>query len=86
MDHLYAESFAWLNPDTRTKQPTWHSYTYRLPPEHAAWVEPNLLLTPHVARSPEQPPYRWEPLFVENLRRFATDEPLLNVVDVDAGY
>jgi phosphoglycerate dehydrogenase-like enzyme len=56
------------------------------PPEHAAWAETNLLLTPHVARSPEQPPFRWEPLFVENLRRFAAAEPLLNVVDVDAGY
>jgi phosphoglycerate dehydrogenase-like enzyme len=56
------------------------------PRDHAAWVESNLLLTPHVARSPEQPPYRWEPLFVENLRRFAADKPLLNVVDVDAGY
>jgi phosphoglycerate dehydrogenase-like enzyme len=56
------------------------------PSDHAAWAEPNLLLTPHVARSPEEPPFRWEPLFVENLRRFAADEPLLNVVDVHAGY
>ncbi len=56
------------------------------PADHAAWAEPNLLLTPHVARSPEEPPFRWEPLFEENLRRFAADEPLLNVVDVRAGY
>ena len=55
-------------------------------PEHPAWSESGLLLTPHVARSPEEPPFRWEPLFVENLRRFAADEPLLNVVDVRAGY
>jgi phosphoglycerate dehydrogenase-like enzyme len=55
-------------------------------PAHEAWIEKNLLLTPHVARSPEHAPFRWEPLFVENLRRFAADEPLLNVVDVDAGY
>src|SRR5438445_176165 len=54
--------------------------------DHAAWNEPNLLLTPHVGRSRERPPFRWEPLFVENLRRFAADEPLLNVVDVAAGY
>ena len=33
MDELYARSFAWLRPDTGTKRPTWHSYTYRLPPE-----------------------------------------------------
>jgi phosphoglycerate dehydrogenase-like enzyme len=56
------------------------------PPDHPAWSEPRLLLTPHVARSPEQPPFRWEPLFVENLRRFAAGEPLLNVVDIRAGY
>jgi len=52
----------------------------------ALWTEPGLLLTPHVARSPERPPYRWEPLFVENLRRFSAGEPLLNVVDREAGY
>ncbi len=33
MDTLYDESFAWMNPHTATKQRTWHSYTYRLPPE-----------------------------------------------------
>ena len=57
-----------------------------LPPGHPAWAEPRLLLTPHVGRSQEAPPFRWEPLFVENLRRFGAGEPLLNVVDVDVGY
>ncbi|KAA0109640.1 radical SAM protein [Mycolicibacterium sp. P1-5] len=33
MDALYQESFAWLQPHTQTARPTWHSYTYRLPPE-----------------------------------------------------
>jgi radical SAM protein with 4Fe4S-binding SPASM domain len=33
MDTLYDESFAWMSPNTATKQRTWHSYTYRLPPE-----------------------------------------------------
>lgn len=50
------------------------------------WTTPGLLLTPHVARSREAPPYAWEPLFVENLRRFAAGEPLLNVVDKTKGY
>ena len=54
--------------------------------EHPAWSAPGLLLTPHVARSMERPPFRWEPLFVENLRRFHCGEPLLNVVDKEAGY
>jgi phosphoglycerate dehydrogenase-like enzyme len=58
------------------------------PPEpgHAAWSEPRLLLTPHVGRSLERSPRRWEPLFAENLRRFAAGEPLLGVVDLEAGY
>jgi phosphoglycerate dehydrogenase-like enzyme len=54
--------------------------------DHPVWSEPRLLITPHVARSPEEPPFLWEPLFVENLRRFAAGERLLNVVDVGAGY
>jgi phosphoglycerate dehydrogenase-like enzyme len=54
--------------------------------DHPAWSQPRLMITPHVARSPEEPPFRWEPLFVENLRRFAAGERLLNVVDVRAGY
>ena len=33
MDALYEQSFAWLQPSTGTKRPTWHSYTYQLPPE-----------------------------------------------------
>ncbi len=57
-----------------------------LPPGHPAWSEGRLLLTPHVARSPETGPRRFEPLFVENVRRFAAGEPLLHVVDRGAGY
>jgi radical SAM protein with 4Fe4S-binding SPASM domain len=34
MDEVYEKSFAWLNPSTGTQKPTWHSYTYQLPPEH----------------------------------------------------
>ncbi len=56
------------------------------PPGHPLWTEPRLLLTPHLGRSPETAPFRWEPLFVENLRRYAAGEPLLNVVDQEAGY
>jgi phosphoglycerate dehydrogenase-like enzyme len=55
-------------------------------PGFAGWAEPRLIVTPHVARSVESPPHRWEPLFVENLRRFAHGEPLCNVVSREAGY
>jgi phosphoglycerate dehydrogenase-like enzyme len=57
-----------------------------LPPEHPLWSRRDILITPHVARSIEDPPYRWEPLFEENVRRFAAGEPLLHVVDREKGY
>jgi phosphoglycerate dehydrogenase-like enzyme len=57
-----------------------------LPPEHPLWRRPNVVITPHVAARAELTDERaWE-LFRENLRRFAVDEPLLNVVDKAAGY
>jgi phosphoglycerate dehydrogenase-like enzyme len=55
-------------------------------PEDPLLGDPRCLVTPHAARSLESPPFRWEPLFVENLRRFARGEPLLHVVDRKAGY
>ena len=57
-----------------------------LPADHPLWREPKVLITPHVGRSLEQPPFRWEPLFVENVRRYVGGEPLLNVVDQRRGY
>ncbi|MGZ5446330.1 MAG: D-2-hydroxyacid dehydrogenase [Thermoanaerobaculia bacterium] len=57
-----------------------------LPAEHPLWARRDILITPHVARSIEEPPYRWEPLFEENVRRFAAGEPLLHVVDREKGY
>jgi phosphoglycerate dehydrogenase-like enzyme len=60
--------------------------TEPLPRESPLWREPRLMVSPPSARSDEPEPHRWEPLFVENLRRFAAGEALLNVVDQDAGY
>jgi phosphoglycerate dehydrogenase-like enzyme len=56
------------------------------PADSRAWTLPQVVLTPHVGRSREAEPRRWEPLFVENLRRWSAGEPLLNVVDREAGY
>jgi phosphoglycerate dehydrogenase-like enzyme len=57
-----------------------------LPPDHPFWGLPNVFLTPHVSwYSPEVRP-RTLSLFAENLHRFASGEPLLNVVDKQAGY
>ena len=57
-----------------------------LPPESPLWAMPNVLITPHVAI--HGAPYRqkWEELLLENCRRFAAGEPLLNVVDKSKWY
>ncbi len=60
--------------------------TEPLPKDHWIWGEDKVLLSPHWARSIESPPFRWQPLFEENLRRFASGEALANVVDKSAGY
>ncbi len=52
-----------------------------LPADHPLWTMPGVLLTPHVAilGAPYQP--KREAILLENCRRFASGEPLLNVVD-----
>ena len=57
-----------------------------LPDGHPLWSLPNVLITPHTAN----PWQTAQPLLArritENLRRFAAGEPLLGLVDPDAGY
>ncbi|MDB9741589.1 D-2-hydroxyacid dehydrogenase [Akkermansiaceae bacterium] len=53
---------------------------------HSLWKAPNLIITPHVSGKTEITKKRRSALTVENLRRFASGEPLLNVVDKEAGY
>ena len=57
-----------------------------LPPGHPLWTMPNCLITPHTAN----PWQTAQPLLARritaNVRRFAADEPLLGLVDLDAGY
>jgi len=52
-----------------------------LPPDSPLWGLQNVLITPHVAIYGT--PYRdkWEAMLIENCRRFAANQPLLNVVD-----
>jgi phosphoglycerate dehydrogenase-like enzyme len=47
---------------------------------------PNVIVTPHTAWSSGRVLDRSVELFCDNLRRFAAGEPLLNVVDPNAGY
>jgi phosphoglycerate dehydrogenase-like enzyme len=51
-----------------------------LPPEHPLWKCPNLLITPHVGGSSPEFARRSLKVAADELRRYMTGEPLLNVV------
>jgi phosphoglycerate dehydrogenase-like enzyme len=57
-----------------------------LPPGHWMWSHQQVLVSPHLGRSPERSSFRFQSLFEENVRRFAAGEPLLNVVNKREGY
>jgi phosphoglycerate dehydrogenase-like enzyme len=57
-----------------------------LPPMSSFYDLPNVIVTPHTAWSSGRVLDRSVELFCDNLRRYATGEPLLNVVDPSAGY
>jgi phosphoglycerate dehydrogenase-like enzyme len=61
-------------------------YPEPLPPDSPLWDMPNVILTPHSATSSQQFRQRLLDLFCENLRRYVAGEPLLNVVDKEAGF
>ena len=57
-----------------------------LPQSSALWMAPNVLITPHTSGFRAD---HWDAateLFAENLRRFESGGPLLNLVDKAAGY
>jgi phosphoglycerate dehydrogenase-like enzyme len=57
-----------------------------LSPDSPLWTLPGVLITPHMAGFRRD---HWDAvttLFAENLRRFESGQPLLNVVDKVAGY
>ena len=57
-----------------------------LPPDHALWGMPNVIITPHIGGDSDAHMERMWLLFRENLRRFVEGEPLLSVVDKERGY
>ena len=57
-----------------------------LPSDSPLWGMPNVLITPHVAISGAPYRQKWEEILLENCRRFAKNEPLLNVVDKKKWY
>jgi phosphoglycerate dehydrogenase-like enzyme len=57
-----------------------------LPPSSPFYDLPNVIVTPHTSWSSGRVLDRSVELFCDNLRRYASGEPLLNVVDPTAGY
>lgn len=57
-----------------------------LPAGHPLWTAPNVLITPHTSGWSPRNLERAVPIWIENLRRFTANEPLINAVDLDAGY
>jgi phosphoglycerate dehydrogenase-like enzyme len=55
--------------------------TEPLPAEHPLWAMENVILTPHVAGYSPRIAERHLGVLLENIRRFRTGEPLLNVVN-----
>ena len=64
--------------DTFTQEP--------LPPSSPLYELDNVIVTPHTSWSSARVLDRSIGLFCDNLRRYATGEPLVNVVDAEAGY
>ena len=60
--------------------------TEPLPATSPLWTLDNAILTPHVSNSSPKVRERSLALVVENVRRFKTGEPLLNLVDRSLGY
>ena len=52
-----------------------------LPADSPLWEMPNVLITPHVAILGTPYRQKWEAILLENCRRFAAGQPLINVVD-----
>jgi phosphoglycerate dehydrogenase-like enzyme len=57
-----------------------------LPDGHPLWDLPNCIITPHTANSLEMGLPLLAKRVTENLRRFTAGEPLIGLVDLDAGY
>jgi phosphoglycerate dehydrogenase-like enzyme len=57
-----------------------------LPPEDPLWDCPNLAITPHNSGAAPIRMVRLVALVAENVRRYSTGLPLLNVVDKERGY
>ena len=57
-----------------------------LPPGHPLWTMPNCIITPHVGNTPDMAIPLLSERITTNVRRYADDEELIGLVDIEAGY
>jgi len=57
-----------------------------LPPENPLWSMPNVIVTPHTSAITDRLGDHFVDFWAENIRRFAEGQPLLGLVDKEAGY
>ena len=57
-----------------------------LPTSHELWSMPNVIITPHTSAITSSGSPDYLVFFRDNLRRYVTGEPMLNVVDPEKGY
>ena len=57
-----------------------------LPDGHRLWSHPRVIITPHVANTPEMGIPLLARHINDNVARFASGQPLLGRIDVDVGY
>ena len=57
-----------------------------LPDDHPLWSEPRCIITPHVGNTPEMAVPLLSARVRDNVARFLAGEPLVGLVDTDAGY
>lgn len=57
-----------------------------LPTDHPLWQMPNVLITPHVAAASVRVSERHTEVLIQNLKRFARNQPLMNVVNKREWY
>jgi phosphoglycerate dehydrogenase-like enzyme len=60
--------------------------TEPLPAESPFWDAPNTIVTPHYGATTPLTYRRGADIFLDNLRRYLVGQPLINVVDKEAGY
>ncbi len=57
-----------------------------LPPGHPLWSMSNCIITPHVGNTPEMAVPLLTERIAANVRRYADEEELIGLIDIEAGY